>query len=661
MVTYSVATVWNLYVLDTFVFNGKTYNNLSGYAAEFLDQTYTGVPDQDMYVDCDLSKLNIASIAVKTPGGPIPVGTVVSIMSTSVTGNREIFFGVVKKYTSLSQQTSTSLTYYKYELAEFASTLEQTRVSGGSTSAPYVVPFSGGTVNQAVAKILVNTGWSYSGPNGNSIPATEFYYVTVMSALNNIVISSAATSGQVQYKMWFSASSAECLTAPTVYWGTQRNDMTGWNFTAASFYNYSDSSDNNKRQVDAVIVIGQNMASSGQWPASFTGHNIAVYNYNTATSNEQCTLLATRLYMDYLQHDNRLIQFDLRPEWAVVNGSYIQEGDLVQFTAPSGTVYTLPVIQMLTTPKAVTLVFSANKATALDVYGNSLTVVEGDVRPYSEQTWSGGMQLVGKDKVAASVAFPFTITDVTQMQDLLLHLKIGPYTSSVTTATSTQYLSDISQVRNDGVYTDTNFFDTGNTELFDITCTTMSNGCQFAEVVVNGDLLVNSGGPYRFRLTLSYDLGDGAGWVTDPQKFDAYIGSERDVLAFPITMSWLLPGTTYTSYAVSVLATVGGTNRFRVYNNMSCYVRRVTRHYHSITAQTNDVAVVAATPTSLDYKIVNPDGSTLVDWTEFFATGATSFSVTPTQSGTHQILIRSHDGTSNGSVTASATWLSAGT
>ena len=149
-----------------FTWLGKSYNQTTGAPSDAFLGKYFTMAGTDENIKCGMGSLNVATISCKTIGGPIPVGTMCTIQASTRpggAGGREIFFGMIKSYTAVTQVVN-GAAVYKYQLAEAATVLEQTRVSITSmASLLFVVPFTGSRLyvsngTGAIEVILGTTG-----------------------------------------------------------------------------------------------------------------------------------------------------------------------------------------------------------------------------------------------------------------------------------------------------------------------------------------------------------------------------------------------------------------------------------------------------------------------------------------------------------------------
>jgi hypothetical protein len=129
-----------------------------------------------------------------------------------------------------------------------------------------------------------------------------------------------------------------------------------------------------KYQVPGVKIYGAGKTSSGQYPDPFTSHKIAVYQYDDATTDTECTRLAERVYKDWTVDPKRRIQFKLRPNQTKPGGTYILEGDLIKVDSEaSGYVIT----DITYSPKEVQVGTITTEATIIGQLGDRLHPIEG--------------------------------------------------------------------------------------------------------------------------------------------------------------------------------------------------------------------------------------------------------------------------------------------
>jgi len=452
-----------------------------------VDGTRYPAIDGTESVSCELSRLNVGKITCSAATA-YEVGTAVLIEEWDGSTYRTLLDGYIKKYTLVSKPRKifgeNRGTQYicKYEVAERAVELEQYRVNDGSSS---IVSIPAGTMKEVLTAVLDGSGWTLDPacPTGATLPAMQFRWTTIMSALQKVAVEMGAPAGTPHYWLWFETTVG--VAGGVVYVGTQRNDMTAEDYDSNRYYQYEEYKDNNKKRVDAVTVLGFNNEVDGTYPTGVMVGNIAVYSYTAATTSAECEILATNLYNDYLKDPERRIQFKVTPQNMLVGSSYIQEGDLISVDGESWVI-----VDVFYTPSVIQIGVNAGEGGVFGGLGNSLTVVSGSISTSTEQGWDGGWQNVAGDNTTIT-QFTMTVLDKNKIDGVVpLTVKLGAYRtysqqSAVVVANS--YLSTVDPISGKVAYTNIDAVGAHSLQYFpyDGTYRAISSpllpvGCQFA-------------------------------------------------------------------------------------------------------------------------------------------------------------------------------------
>lgn len=390
---------------------------LETYNAGVFAATYNVIDPSKAIVTADLLKLNDAKVICASTT-PIDVDqevkvcdNVVDPVTKVVIEKHELLHGFVQKYAQITKGVTTNT--YEYTIKEYAVELEKYRVhdSGGS----YTVNCGSQTTTQYVNTINYGTSWTVAGGVvDQTIAALQFRYMTGIAALNKIIANLTAAGAGTPIYMWFDSA------AKTVGWGEYRNDRTGTNITKGIYYNYKEEK-TIRNQVSGVVIYGANSAHSGQWPASPAGHDLAVYQYDDATTDQECQDIAKAVYLTWCADPKRRIQFCIRPADTKVGGNYVLEGDRIKVDNVNYTI-----IDMTHTPKEVLIGVNAGEDSALYSLGDKLKPVAGTASGASEIVWAPGTEAVANDYT--KTLFPLEISNVANIQGtVMMNVTIGPY------------------------------------------------------------------------------------------------------------------------------------------------------------------------------------------------------------------------------------------
>jgi hypothetical protein len=388
------------------------YNHLTAATTTVIDATAT-------IVRCELKALNTSKVRCASPS-PIDVETEVTVQDYVVdpvtgvlTEIHTLIHGYIVSYNQLT--TGKVNNTYEYSITELAHELERFRVhSGGS----YTVSLPAQALSTSVTTCLTDTGWTAASgcPGSNVLDPVQFKLMTVFAGLNKLIAEMGAASSVVPYWLWFDDDR-------TVGWGTSRNDRTAVNFIRGIYYGY-ESYKTVKDKADGVIIYGSGMSSVGQYPATISGHQIAVYQYDDATTDAECETLAMRVYLDYTKDPAWRIQFNLAQAATKVGGVYLQEGDLLQVDGA-----TWVIIDMTYDPQKVQVGLNSVSEQNSIIYrlGDRLKPISGSTVSQVDQSWNPGQQNVSSDGVTQT-KFTLTIPHVSYLgPSVQMAAKLGSY------------------------------------------------------------------------------------------------------------------------------------------------------------------------------------------------------------------------------------------
>lgn len=578
----------------------------------------------------------------------------VQILEKTASSSRILLEGYVKDQ-SVKYAGASNITIYQQDIMECAEELVTKRVKSGTS---YTVSAKG-TINAMVDTAISGTGWTRkSAVTGSSLPDGQFYYMTVMKALETVVQKQAAAT----YYLWFE-------TAPTfaVCYGTYRNDRTATNIT--SYLSKKVSKNTVKKNVGAVVIIGKGGSTSGMYPTAYSDNDMMVYQYEAATSSTVCAAWAERVWKDLVGATAQRVTLELDPASSYVASGWIQEGDQIQV---DGTNYI--VMDIVYKQDKVTLGLNAYNMSVFDILGDSLVEVSGEVREAQYLPWDGQWQNVS--------ASPGGVTEWTfNIADFGV---IGPSFNLTLTASSyrtyanqnpfsheTDRLSDVTPVITSGTDDDTGSLGLGAHYIPDSTgvdCTNAGadymNGYQFAMLTLNSYVALSA------NVSNSYIVPQimiaGAAYVDVGAQVPLYFDDAGLLEAY--TISVLATGTTtqedvshktYVRWKIYVGS--GDANAMRWYYNRG-QIFRLSRHTHTGTAvpsQTNNVVDTGSNPTALQININS------ASWCAWALPAASSYQQTQdvksllTQ-GVNKIQVRTNSSGTGGSARVTAYYSSYG-
>jgi hypothetical protein len=589
----------------------------------------TTLPLLDWNITYKTNELDVAVVDVITP---ITTTSIVIIYQDTT----PIFYGYVKACESMD-----SGTHYKITIQEKACEMLNVIMNNGS-SYTYAIPIS--TVSTVITGVLtqVNTAFGYSGGNAWTLATTDttatplmgMYYTNALSVINKLTIE------QLKYVLWFDSS------AKTVNFGTYRTDRSATNIAYIS----SDyDKDTYKRGVTKVIVIGKDGSIIG---TAGTGNNARCFSYPSSSSSAECAKLATNLLADFSVERNRI-------NITTNAGSGVYAGDKIKF---NNVVYTVFDVTRNISQDVIGVGYT--QTTLLQQLGADITEISGETVSGTDAQWNGGTQNVG----TTSAIFNVDIKDVNMISSFVLKTNIGAYRKTVTTPSSTNYLSDVTPLLTTILNTTTDNISAGESNYYPYDGTNRyllgngwSNGYQNALFTITLDMISGSATndqyviirpQYSLNGSTWYTISDGSVNYEQKVMFSTY-GSTRNHAH--TTISMLIPGSStssslytrclITSYSDATVSIAAHTAMLQV----------VQRHLHSVPVQTDDTGDVGSAPYNVILRSVNTSslGGSMTD-------GATYDITSYLINGKNTILYEATSVANKGSITPTATYQTLG-
>jgi len=499
-----------------------------------------------------LHELDNASVSIV---GAVDVDDYVYIVESQTAST--IFRGYIK---NIDEQDVTKIK--KLTLIETGNELKDHIVVNG-TSRSFIL--SSTTVQAVVDVILTGTAWTRGTTDITAVASIAFSNINSIEALNKLLYQ------MYGYEIWF----IDTGTSKTVYWGTVRT-VKG----AVTYRKKVQTNDSNNRNITDVTVFGNDDSIYGSYSTGTTPKKERLFRNRTCKAASECTKIATTLVNDYRNPRNRYTLY-LMPVY-----SY---NPCDQITV-DGTDY---IIRDVTyTPSECQLGIGSYLLSYTDTMGGDLEEVKGSVTQGTDAQWSGGTQNVSGDGSTQSI-FTLDIKDINQIgANFDLRVNIGTYKKTSTASTTSDLLSDISQVISNTTYTTTTYFSSGYNYLTSVD-SIVNDGSQFGMATFIADILSNG----TNQITIYCQYSDNAStWTTSSVVYNAYL---QDAVKTPVSFSVLIPGSTSVHHYVRFAVYAYGASQIRVYNAAYMYYQRVTRHRHSIPAQTDELAIVGSAPSSV--------------------------------------------------------------
>lgn len=557
--------------------------------------TYNVVDSSRAVISCDLLKLNEAKVICASTN-PIGVNVEVWIIdrvidpaTKTLLETHELLHGRVQKYSQVTKGASNNT--YEYTVKELAVELEKNRVHESGV-ADYVVAVPSGNTSLHAATILSDTGWTVGASVVNqNLDAVQYRYMTSIAGLNKIVTELTAAKAATPLYMWFDSS------AKTVEWGEYRTDKTGSvNITNKIYYDYK-VEETVRNQVSGVVIFGANSAYEGcdPDPLPSDAYDLAVYQYDDATSDAECKSIAAAVRMTWCNDPKKRIQFKIRPLDTKFGASYIVEGDRINV---DGVPYTI--IDMTYTPRDVLIGVNAGEDSVLYSLGDKLRPVAGTATGESEIVWNPGTQNVSSDGTTIT-KFLLEISDAESISSTSVDMKIvigkyRVYSFQNEVSVGNQYLSDITIP---AVFAASGY----NEQLLKasslylpviagspyLVTDIIDNGFQYAIAtidfrIMNSSIANNNGGAY---IICNYSW-DGINW--NEGTYQSYhevplIYDTEHPYYTDVVNTYMIPGTVndsrlYVRWRVTSILPDIPTNSHYFVSQVSCIVDVLPRHTH---------------------------------------------------------------------------------
>lgn len=474
--------------------------------------------------------------------------------------NTEIFRGYIK---NIEEQDTTKVK--KLTIIESGNSLKDTIVTSGS-SRSFIL--TGQTVRQCVDTILTGTGWVAGRTDTTSVPTIAFANISSYDALNKLLYS------MFGYEVWF----VDNGTTKTINWGTVRNT-----FGTVAYKKKIQTNDSNNRNVTDITILGNDDSITGSATTGNTPKKTRIFRNTTCKSTDECTKVATNVLSDYRNPRNRYT-LTLAP-------TYIYN-PCDQITV-DGTNYIIRDITYTQSESKIGI--GSYLLSYTDVYGSDLQEVTGSVSQGTDASWSGGNSNVSADG-ASYTQYTFSVKDIAVLTNLYLDATVGSFQVSTGVAATTEYLSEVSILKNSGAYTDTNWLTAGTHYFPDSTGVIVSNddGHQFGLATMTGSFF--SSGTKTVSIILQYSLNSGATWTNSVYNVTLTANSS---CAVPVTCSGLISGTADSSdLAVRFKIVPEAGSVIRVYDDFLITLQSVPRHTHSV-ASTYDKTTTGTPPSTI--------------------------------------------------------------
>lgn len=381
----------------------------------------------------NLKAIDTAKIAVMAPlvtGTRFPVvvtGTHVTIQEVVDTDGVKTYYdilvGIVKKVTSPANQDETIpgiLLRWDYNISELADELDQLRIDNGSKT--YSVVFPGGVATSIhVDSILSNSTWTRNSALAATTETIRATGMTTLGALNKFISQLAAGTDKLIYHMWFNNTTKQ------VEFGTHRIDHTASiDFVKGMFWNH-ETYQSSISQVNGVRVYGTQADTPvhGDYPVPFTGDQLLMYQYDTATTAVECAQIATSIFQEHCSDPKTRVQFNTKRSLCQVGGVQLHVGDLIKCM---GAPYIIMDITYSVGEVQIGLGYPTQGI--LDRYGDKLRLMTGTTSGQADQSWDPGSKYVSSDP-AIVTEFTMTIVDTSAITSLDMVVTLASFDTSV--------------------------------------------------------------------------------------------------------------------------------------------------------------------------------------------------------------------------------------
>lgn len=288
----------------------------------------------------------------------IPIDTDVTVND----GTSTFFYGTITKKKTASNYLIT------YEVAERVCELKDMRVYY-SSSYRVNIPNTA-TINDILdTYVLSGTGWTRGSSDTNTIGTLQLYYADVFTTIFRVL------RDYNDNVIWFDDNTK------TVYFGDYRTDRTATDITT---YNKKEVTESvNGYDVDQVIVLDSTGALAGEYPTGGVYTKIKVFQFTDATTQDECDMWAEKIYNDRGSTYERIV-VTLPPTFTY------EEGDKVKV---DGSIYILKDIEI--TYSETKLGLNSEQETVLQILGDKITEVTGEINAGADVTYDGGLQNIG--------------------------------------------------------------------------------------------------------------------------------------------------------------------------------------------------------------------------------------------------------------------------
>ena len=330
-------------------------------------------------IDVDVVKtldgLNNATVTLKDD---IALDIVVDMLYGSST--------VLKGYVKSKTKTHDGL--YKYEIVELAVELENQIVTDTDGSYTFIV--TDATVNDVVDTILSGSGWTRGSSDTTSLGAVSFTYTRKLPALFKVLKELRG------HKVWFDS------TTKTVYFGDSRDDE-----GTLDYFTLSQETSTRNRNIDKVVVFSNDESVYAEYGS---GDIVAIYKYTSAKTEEECSLIAQRIYDELSQPYERIeVETKIDPN--------IDEGDLVTIDSVTYVVYRVE-YNMFT----MKVHLNENIHSIFDILGSKIIEMTGSISTLSLVT-----DTISIPPSNTPTVYKLAIPDVSLVEEAVLEFEVGAH------------------------------------------------------------------------------------------------------------------------------------------------------------------------------------------------------------------------------------------
>jgi len=329
----------------------------------------------DIHLIKTLDGLNYADITLTDS---IPLDTLVDVKF----GDDIVLRGYVKSRTKTHDNT------YRYEVVERAVELENQVVYDPEEGYTFVVKDV--SVNDVVDTILSGSGWTRGSSDTANLGAVSFTYTRKLPALFKVLKELRG------HKVWFDS------TTKKVYFGDSRDDKGTLNY-----FTLSEETSTRNRNIDKVVVFSNDEDVYAEYGS---GDVTAIYKYTSAKTEEECSLIAQRIYEELGHPYNRIeVETEIDPN--------INEGDLVTVDSTTYMVYRVE-YNMYT----MKVHLNENLHSVFDILGSKIIEMSGSVSTLSLVT-----DTISIPPSNTPTVYRLVVPDVSLIEKAELEFEVGAH------------------------------------------------------------------------------------------------------------------------------------------------------------------------------------------------------------------------------------------